>query len=92
MQNKDQNQIDIEDIKAEVQKNQDRLFFAALVLVICLMGFTVKTCASMPPSPPTPDPSIECSKITDAHWVPIEYKQVGGYIKEIPSYCATKKQ
>lgn len=92
MENNDQNQVDIEDIKAEVQKDQNLLFFATIVLVLCLIGFSVKTCTSMPPSPPIPDPSIECSKISGAHWVPTDYKLVAGYVQEIPGYCDTKKQ
>jgi hypothetical protein len=91
MSESNQDKVDIEDIQAEVSKHNAKLVFVSIALLMCLMGFFVKTCADMPAQPRPLDPSIECAKVPGAQWVPIEFKVVDGRTMEIPAYCSTKK-
>lgn len=87
-----EDKVDIADIEADVSKTQSRLVFTGIILFMCLIGFIVKTCTSMPPEPIRPDPSIECAKVPGAHWVPEEYKVVNNFNHLVSGYCDTKKQ
>jgi hypothetical protein len=78
----------MEDIKAEVEKTNSRLIFSGVVLFMVLIGFGIRTCSKMPS---TPEPSVECVK-AGGQWVPEQYKEIGGYTKTISGYCSLNKE
>jgi len=84
---KEEDNVDIADIQAGVDKTRSRLFFTGVVLFMCLVGFSVKTCASYNASrPPDPIPSVECIKI-GGKWIKNEFKSVNDRVWEIEAYC-----
>lgn len=59
-----ENEADIADIQAGLEKRQSLYFFIGAALFMFLIGFSFKTCmvyeASRPPDPPVLIPSVEC--------------------------------
>lgn len=72
-----------EDIKAGIEKTNSYLIFSAIFLLMILIGF----CVNMTPESNT---SVSCTKV-GGQWIPEDFKNVNGYMREIKAYCSIKK-
>lgn len=85
-----ENEADIADIQAGLEKRQSLYFFIGAALFMFLIGFSFKTCmvyeASRPPDPPVLIPSVECVR-AGGKWTTNKFERVGQYDREIEAYC-----
>jgi len=58
----DLSEVAMAEIKAEVQKSEQRLIFSGVVLILAAVCFIVRTCATHPAPPPREDDSVLCVK------------------------------
>lgn len=73
----------LDEVQAETERANNMLVFMGIVLAFVLVGYVVKTCASMP------DPSLECAKVPGHEWVPERYEdnKDSSYPIKINGFC-----